>query len=252
MIEEDFAAALLDPDLPAPSAISAAHRSRFAIYRNNVALSLIEALAVRFPAVRCVVGEDFFAQTARLFVTKHPPTSRMLALYGDGFADFLDRLPACAELPYLRDLARLEAARTHAYHAADVTPLGPDVLARLTPETLGGLRLALHPAVAIIDSRYPIVTIWAMNSGERPLAEITDWQGEAALISRPEFDVEVRALPPGGAAFLTTLAGGATLSEAAEAAQVSAPDFDLARNLAALFSTGLVSQISPAFEGQIR
>ncbi len=163
----------------------------------------------------------------------------------------MTKLPACAELPYLRDLARLEAARTHAYHAADVTPLGPDVLARLTPETLGGLRLALHPAVAIIDLRYPIVTIWAMNSGERPLAEITDWQGEAALISRPEFDVEVRALPPGGAAFLTTLAGGATLSEAAEAAQVSAPDFDLALNLAALFSTDLVSQISPAFEGQV-
>ncbi len=52
MIEEDFAAALLDPDLPAPSTISPAHRSRFAIYRNNVALSLVEALATRFPAVR--------------------------------------------------------------------------------------------------------------------------------------------------------------------------------------------------------
>ncbi|MGP8232608.1 MAG: DUF2063 domain-containing protein [Methylovirgula sp.] len=250
MIEEDFAAALLDPDLPAPSTISPAHRSRFAIYRNNVALSLVEALATRFPAVRRVVGEDFFVQAARLFVTQHPPTSRMLALYGDGFAGFLDRLPACAELPYLRDLARLEAARTHAYHAADATPLGPDVLARFTPEMLGGLRLTLHPAVAIIDSPYPIVTIWAMNSGERPPAEIKDRQSEAALVSRPQYEVEVRALPPGGAVFLTALAQAATLVEAAEAAQASAADFDLAGNLAALFSTGLVSQISPAFEGQ--
>ena len=99
MIEEDFAAALLDPDLPAPSAISAAHRSRFAIYRNNVALSLIEALAVRFPAVRCVVGEDFFAQTARLFVTKHPPTSRMLALYGEALPIFSIACPLAPNCP---------------------------------------------------------------------------------------------------------------------------------------------------------
>lgn len=249
MIEDDFSVALLDPDLPAPSAINPAHRSRFAIYRNNVALSLVEALATRFPAVRRVVGEDFFTQAARLFVTEHPPTSRMLALYGDGFADFLDRLPACAEVPYLGDLARLEAARTHAYHAADATPLGADTLARLSPDTLGDLRLTLHPAVTIIKSAYPIVTIWAMNSGDRPLAEIEDWQGEAALISRPEFDVEVRASPPGGAAFLTALGEAATLAEAAAAAQACALTFDLALNLSALFSTGLVSHIFPASEG---
>ncbi len=115
---------------------------------------------------------------------------------------------------------------------------------------LGGLRLTLHPAVAIIDLPYPIVTIWAMNSGERPPAEIKDRQSEAALVSRPQYEVEVRALPPGGAVFLTALAQAATLVEAAEAAQASAADFDLAGNLAALFSTGLVSQISPAFEGQ--
>ncbi len=174
----------------------------------------------------------------------------MLALYGDGFADFLDRVPASAEVPYLGDLARLEAARTHAYHAADAAPLGPDALAQLSPETLGDLRLTLHPAVAIINSLHPIVTIWAMNSGERPLAEIEDWRGEAALISRPKFNVEVRALPPGGAAFIGALAQTVTLAEAAEAAQASAPDFDLALNLAALFSTGLVSKISPVPEGQ--
>jgi hypothetical protein len=249
MIEESFAAALLDPDRPVPDTINTAYRSRFAIYRNNVALSLVEALAERFPAVRCVVGDDFFTQAARLFVTQYPPTSRMLAFYGDAFADFLDRLPACAELPYLRDLARLEAARTHAYHAADATPLGTDTLTQLSPETLGDLRVTLHPAVAVIDSAYPIVTIWAMNSGERPLNEIEDWQGEAALICRPEFDVEVRPLPPGGAAFITALAQTATLAEATETALATAPAFDLAFNLAALFSTGLVSQIFQASEG---
>jgi hypothetical protein len=249
MTEADFAAALIDPDLPAPTTINAAHRSRFAIYRNNVVVSLIEALAARFPAVRRVVGEDFFAQAARLFVAKHPPTSRMVAFYGDDFADFLDHMPACAELPYLGDLARLEAARTRAYHAADAAPLGLETLASLAPELLEELRLTLHPSVIIIDSVHPIVTIWAMNTGTRPLAEIDDWRAEAALISRPEFDVEVRALPPGGAAFLNALARHATLAEAAGAALDAAPDFDPAISLAALFSAGLVSKISTPLEG---
>ncbi|MEW6436250.1 MAG: DNA-binding domain-containing protein [Pseudomonadota bacterium] len=243
MTEPQFAAALLDPDLPPPAAISAAYRSRFAIYRNNVAMSLIDALATRFPAVRNVVGDEFFSEAARLFVAQHPPASRMIAFYGDTFADFLEALPACAELPYLGDLARLEAARTQAYHAADVTPLGPEMLASLAPDSLGDLRVTLHPAVRIIDSAHPIVTIWAMNAGEQELMEIHDWHSEAALISRPQFDVDVRALPPGGAAFLKALAQGKPLTDAAAGALASAPDFDLPRNLAALFSTGLVASI---------
>jgi hypothetical protein len=249
MIETAFAAALLDPDMPAPSTITPAHRSRFAIYRNNLALSLVEALAARFPVVRQLVGEDFFAGAARLFIQEHPPTSPMLAFYGEGFGDFLDRLPACAELPYLRDLARLEAARTQAYHAADATPLGPDTLAHLSPEELGDLRCTLHPAVALVESAHPIVTIWAMNSGERALAAIDDWQAETALISRPTFEVEVHALPPGGGVFLGALARGARLAEAAAAAQTAAADFELAVNLAALFCIGLITHISPASEG---
>jgi hypothetical protein len=249
MTEAQFAAALLDPDLRAPAAISANYRSRFAIYRNNVALSLIDALATRFPAVRRVVGDEFFAEAARLFVTQHPPTSRMIAFYGDTFADFLQALPACAELPYLGDLARLEAARTYAYHAGDVTPLDAETLTSLAPDSLGDLRITLHPAIIVIDSAHPVVTIWAMNTGEQELAEIDDWQGQAALISRPQFDVEVRALPPGGAAFLRALARGAPLTDAAISAQAAAPDFDLPVHLAALFGTGLVASMS--LQGEI-
>ena len=250
MNQAQFAEALLDPDRPTPDTINAVYRSRFAVYRNNVVLSLIEALATRFPAVRNVVGAEFFAEAARLFVTHHPPASQMIAFYGDGFADFLEHLPACVELPYLGDLARLEAARTHAYHAADALPLGAETLANLAPESLGDLHLTLHPAVAVIDSAYPIVTIWAMNIGLRPLAEIRDWRGQAALISRPEFEVEVRALPPGGATFLKTLGQTATLAHAAESALAEAADFDLPLNLAALFSTGLVTQVSVHSKGK--
>ena len=86
-----------------------------------------------------------------------------------------------------------------------------------------------------------------MNSGERPLAAIEDWRGEDALVIRPHLDVEVRLLPPGGAAFLLTLAAGRTLADAAETARADHSAFDLAGNLAGLIGWGVAGKaILPA------
>ena len=82
-----------------------------------------------------------------------------------------------------------------------------------------------------------------MNSGEQELAPIENWRGEDALVARPDLDVEVRALPPGGAAFLLALAAGRPLGDAAEAALADDPDFDLTGNLAGLIGSGLVRDI---------
>ena len=65
-------------------------------------------------------------------------------------------------------------------------------------------------------SGYPVVTIRAMNSGERDLAPIENWSAEDALIVRPHLEVEVRLLPPGGAVFLRALGEGRSLDEAAD------------------------------------
>jgi hypothetical protein len=160
--------------------------------------------------------------------------------YGDGFADFIAAFPPAAELPYLADVARIEAARTRAYHAADAAPVAAEAFAALTPEALAGARLILHPSVAIVRSPHPAVTIWAMNAGEVGPAEITDWIAEDALVARRDLDVVVRALPPGGAVFLTALADGHPLPAAAAAANAAHAGFDLVINLAGLVEARLV------------
>jgi hypothetical protein len=136
-----------------------------------------------------------------------------------------------------------EAARTRAYHAADATPVDAGQLAALDAYVVGGIRVDMHPSTEIVRSPHPIVTIWAMNSGEQELAPIENWRGEDALVVRPYLDVEVRVLPPGGAAFLLALAGGQPLAEATEAALADDPSFDLTRNLAGLIGSGLVRDI---------
>jgi len=241
-LQSEFAEALRDPGLPLPSGVIA-HNSRlpqkrFAVYRNNVMVGLIGALEARYPATKRIVGEEFFAAAARLFATAHPPRSSLMMTYGDQFPDFLGAFKPAAAVPYLADVARLEAARTRAYHAADAKPLTPAELAGFGPDALAGLRFILHPSIEIVVSTFPIVTIWAMNADEIELAPLADWRGEDALVARPALDVEVRRLPAGAATFLQSLAGGKPLGAAANAALASSPDFDLAINLASLFSTG--------------
>jgi len=245
--QSDFARALRDPDLVLPQGVtsynSEAPQERFAVYRNNVMVGLVSALEARFPATRKIVGGDFFKGAARLFAATQPPRSPLMMFYGDAFPAFLADFEPAREVPYLADVARLEAARTRAYRAADAKPLTPAALSSAFPHALAGMRFILHPSAEIVASDYPIVTIWAMNSGEIDVAPIADWRGEDAVVSRPRFDVEVRRLPPGGKTFLQNLAGGDTLSAAAAAAFAGNPSFDIAANLAALFA-GLAIEIA--------
>jgi Protein of unknown function (DUF692)/Putative DNA-binding domain len=238
--QSNFARALLDRELPVPEGVIA-HNSerperRFAVYRNNMMVSLIGALEARFPATCKIAGEEFFKAAARRFIAAEPPRSPIMMFYGDAFPSYLAEFAPARSVPYLADVARLEAARTRAYHAADAKPLTRDALAAAPLDTLTGMRFTLHPSLEIVSSSYPIVTIFAMNSGLMELGPIADWRGEDALVIRPEYEVEVRRLSPGARIFLENLADKKEFGEAAGVASAASADFDLAENLAALFS----------------
>ena len=240
--QSEFAAALIDPDLAVPDGLTAWNGPqpvrRFGVYRNNVAIGLIGALASRFPAAERIVGEEFFAAMAREFIRLHPPRSPLLLAYGDDFPDFVESFEPTREIPYLPDVMRLEALRGRAYHAADAVPLDAALVATIEPAGLAELTFLPHPSASVARSTYPAVTIWAMNTGEIELADISDWTGEDALVIRPQMIVEVHRLPPGGATFLAALFSGAALGEAYERALAEAANFDLSANLAGAFTAG--------------
>ncbi len=242
-----FTAALFDPEREVPAGITShthpAPEKRFAVYRNNVIVGLVDALATRFPAVQRIVGEEFFRAMAGVFVRAHPPRSPLMMDYGEELPDFIDGFAPAAEVPYLADVARLEAARTRAFHAADTVPLPPVAFSSLPAADLEGLRLRFCPSVAIVRSPHPIVTIWAMNADDAEPVPIEDWRGEDALVSRDGFEVAVRRLPPGGAVFLSCLLAGETLADAARTAIDETGAFDLAENLAGLIAAGLAIEI---------
>lgn len=218
-----FAAALLDPALARPEGLhgpgGAPAGRRFDVHRNNFAVSLTEALGAGFPVLRKLLGPEFFDALAGVFLRAHPPRSPVLALWGDDLPGFLAGFPPVAHLPYLPDVARLELALRRSYHAADAAPVLAGALATLPADRLAALRFGIAPAVQLLRSGWPVLSIWRATTD--PGAPKPRPGAEDVVVLRPGFDPAPHLLPPGGAAVLTALAAGATLGEAGEFATES-------------------------------
>lgn len=247
---EAFARPLLNPELPAPAGLKAWNDSdpaaRYAVYRNNVVISLIDALADTFPVVRQLVGEDFFHAMAREHARQHPPTSPVLAFYGQDFPDFITDFEAAACLPYLADVAQLEWAYVSAFHAADADGLPTEDLAELLsqPERLALTCLRFAPAVRLIRSSHAVVSIWHAHQHDGNLSGVDPTRAEAALVVRPELTVQIAPLSELAANFLSDLMAGRSLGAAYEKCVGGALD------MAEIFSLLLQMRALTALEPQ--
>jgi len=239
--QSEFAQALLDPAGTMPQGVTTARgeadAARFAVYRNNVFVGLTGALAKRFPVVRRLVGEEFFAGMARVYAGLHKPSSPLLFEYGDEFPDYIERFKPAQGLPYLGGVARIEASWTRAYHAEDKTPVGLGELAAIDPDSLGHARLAAHNSSSLISSPYPIGSIWVAHQSET-VELMRAMRAEQVLVARPEMDVSVIILPAEGAAFAEALFAGETLTTASQRASELDGNFDFGAALVGLVSLG--------------
>jgi hypothetical protein len=241
-----FAAALLDSTRSVPPGLvdPDGHPSakRFAVYRNNIVVGLIDVLQANFPATCRIVGDEFFRVMARGYVVSEPPLSPILLGYGAGFARFIARFEPAVSLPYLADVARIEMAWIEAYHAPEASPLQPEELAAVPSEFIAETRFSLHPSLRVVRSRFPALTIWRMNINDgAPTPVDTESGVEDALILRPDAEVAVRSLPGGAAVFIAALAEGGDLMQATKSALATDGHFDLSVNLAALIGAGALT-----------
>ena len=245
-----FAQALLNPELPCPHGLSTWNGSdptmRFAVYRNNVIVSLVDALADTYPVVQTLVGEAFFRAMARVFAQSNPPRSAVMAYYGQDFATFVATFPPAASVPYLADVARLEMAQVMAYHAADDIAVQAQTLqATLADsEQFAMLRLVLHPSVHVIDSAFAIFSIWAAHQGAACAPSVDPDVAQTTLVYRAGLDVHTIEVKDGVGQFVSTLLSGHTLLGATQAASRMDTTFDLTVALTLLLRLQLITHIS--------
>jgi hypothetical protein len=242
-----FSPALINPESETPTVVTGPNKKavvkRYNVYRNNVTVSLIDALAAIFPTTQRITGVEFFRAMARFHIRATPPTSPLLFEYGRDFPTFIERYEYARSMPWLADTARLERAWLDAYHAADIETLTSEALATIPPDALADAVFVPHPATRILRSNFAAVSIFAANRTEGPVGPIDAAVQEDALITRPGLDVVVRSLPDGGAIFLTHLVSGDTLGEAAAATFEASPLFDLSANIAGMIEAGVFTTI---------
>lgn len=239
-----FSTSLLDPMADIPSVISGgfsqvALASRYNIYRNNVTVSLIDALAAIYPTVQRIAGADFFRAMARFHLRCSPPHSPLLFEYGRDFPAFIAEYEYARPVPWLADVARIERAWLDAYHAADAKPLPASAFTSLPQDRLADIQFKPHPATRIVKSNYSAVTLFAAYRDAQDVGEPVATAGpENALVTRPELEVTVRYLSPDHSSFLDALLSGCCLSEATNATLAAFPDFDLAASITGIIEAG--------------
>ena len=245
-----FARALMaapgaEPPMPLATLTS---QPGFAVYRNTVMKSDIDALQANYPAVARITGEEWFRAAAARYVREAPPDNPALVAYGASFSAFLARFEPAREMPYLPGVARMDRMWTEAHIARDDATLQPAILASMAPATLATAVVYPHSAARWSWFNHaPVYSIWSHNRDNNHAASEPwepEWKAEGALLTRSRSVVKWLALDAATHTFLDHCAMGGTVATGVAAVHNIAPDANLQQIMATLLGAGAFSRVS--------
>lgn len=245
-LQRRFMTALYDADAPGPLAAIAGNgltaAARLRIYRNSCRESQVAALRVTYPAVRALVGDAFFDQTAHGFRHAHPSRSGNLQAFGAQLGDYLATLASCRAYPYLPDVARLEWLRQETILAPGASAIAEGACIESLRTAAETVHATLHPSLHLANSRYPILRLWryAMQPSPEPP---TLGDGECVVLWREDGEVAMGAVDPATFACIAAMRRGSTLDAARRAATAIDSDFDLSMCVQTLLDRGLITDL---------
>jgi hypothetical protein len=206
------------------------------VYRNTVVHGAVEALRANYPVLAEILGEEMFDCLAADFAAASPPSSPILALYGEGFAEWLEEQSWILEFPYLSDVARCERMHIECLFAADHEPL---YLGDLANADWNALHIRLHPAARFDWFLTPAAGIWiAHQQGSLPEELSPCWKGEGLLIARPHLITWPLALDAAAHRLLLGIAHGESVGHAAIAAAAIQPGADVGAIFSSIVNAG--------------
>ncbi|TDR76447.1 putative DNA-binding domain-containing protein [Paludibacterium purpuratum] len=244
-LQRAFVRSVVDGDCAAiapwvrPNGLDTGERLR--IYRNMVINTQTGALQTSFPTVRRLVGEACFDGMAARYIAGAPSASGNLQAFGATFASFLACQAELTGLPYLRDVAALDWARLQSYLAADAAPIAASMLSDLSEEALSQCIFAFHPAIGLIESRFPLYDIWRFCQQDGLSRLSLAAPAQSVLIWRSGTQISHYALAEDAGRFMRALLSGKPLAQALDATADAGERFDLASHLGLLLQNGLIA-----------
>ncbi|SBS29600.1 hypothetical protein MAQ5080_01439 [Marinomonas aquimarina] len=208
---------------------------RLNVYRNNVFVSLMDALGEVFPVCKQVVGEAFFNAMARQYIERHPPTSPILSGYGDQFSEFVQNFFPAQSLLYLPCLCDVEYRLLQLTHAAEVPTLSLEAAQQRLSQVQNpeALRLHLDPQCELLSVPFAVGSLYLAHQSETPnLNQLDIAQNEYLLLAKAGLYGRMYLISAAEFDFLSALQSDPSLSQALP----DQADFELGQTLARLMT----------------
>lgn len=191
------------------------------------------ALAITYPTVAQLLGDQAFDVLCGRFAPDSPHLQADWGNWGVALPAWLTRQPELSQLPYLPDVARLDAL-CHASERASDARLDVASLQRAASRQPESLRLCLAPQVGLLSSPHPVLAIWWAHHG--PQVERAHWLALAnlplpegsvshVLVQRAAWRATPVELPASTLAFLRAVQSGRSLAQALGEVAPSGFDF---------------------------
>ncbi|WP_019939646.1 DNA-binding domain-containing protein [Bordetella sp. FB-8] len=216
---------------------------RLDIYRHSSEEIHAAALRTAYPAVRALVGDAYFDQTALQYRRAFPSRCGNLQKFGEMFGEFLAMQVQVAGIAYLGDVARLEWQRQQVALAADAQPMSVSAFVDGLALVDGPIRLGLVPSMGVVASAHPVLTIWRFATDPENAPSALPRTGESVLIWRDADQVAMSRLHTASHACIDAIIRGRSVDAAYATAYALDPEFDLSACVMGLVQSHLVMNI---------
>lgn len=220
-LQQDFATALHYQPSPIADQIQAGRfpaEQLLQVYRNNFVISLCDVLEATYPCTQAVLGEECFTQLARQHVLNYPLKQGDVTPYGACFGKTACTHPSLIEaVPYIFELIQLEWLIDMAsQHQAHRIHFPFEKLQHLTEANIGNARLEVPEHTYLLDSHYPVSSIWHMVREDR-VEHIDLHQAESVIVQHHHDQLQVLTTTPAATSLVRLSQQHHTLSEADDA-----------------------------------
>lgn len=215
------------------------HLNRISIYQNNAYSAIQSYMGDVYPAVKGVVGADFFDQMVRLLLQHKAPSEGNIHQYGEELITTIDSIEGLQGLPYLADLMRFEWALHFAYYC----DIGDEIDLNVVPEqTLLNTQLRFNASVQIIASTFPIYEIYQQSlPSYAGVVSISLAQSQdTLLVYKRQSKVEMKLLSDTFFAMFQEIEKTQNLMQAIETLSGAIEAAELSDSLGFMFKQGLL------------
>lgn len=132
------------------------------IYQNNLRMTATRSLAISYPVINKMVGDQALYVLAKRLLDSEPPQTGDWADWGKGLVEILKQSELHKNHPYLSQMAELEWAFQVASRGA-VEDLDVDSLTLLNEEDVEEVMVILQSSISIITSNFPLGSLWRLH-----------------------------------------------------------------------------------------